>query len=195
MRKDRLIDDVLGDESLLSPSELYDTSFKNALVGGYDKDEVDDYLERVADTMEKLMNRVRALKEELEGQRTKMEEIRDMESTLRNALISSQKFGENIEEAARLEAEAVIKMAHAERETLLGSARRLPDELQREINQLRAERDRLRTDMRAVLAAHSALLMEIPTAEAVQQVIQEQAEGFREAYGENPPQFDKEVES
>ncbi len=192
MRKDKVIQDVLGDESLLSPSDLYNTAFKNALVGGYDKDEVDEYLERVADSMEALINRVRSLKEELEAQRAKVEEVRDMENTLRNALVTSQKFGENIEESARRQADAVVQEAEAQRERLLLESRRLPEELQREINSLRAERDRLRTDLRAVLAAHSALLMEIPSADAVQQSLQDQAEGFRAQYGEDPPQFSKE---
>jgi cell division initiation protein len=192
MRKDKVIHEVLGDESLLSPSDLYNTAFKNALVGGYDKDEVDEYLERVADSMEALINRVRTLKEELEAQRAKVEEVRDMENTLRNALITSQKFGENIEESARRQADAVVQEAEAQRERLLLESRRLPEELQREINSLRAERDRLRTDLRAVLAAHSALLMEIPSADAVQQSLQDQAAGFRAQYGEDPPQFSKE---
>lgn len=192
MRKDKVIQDVLGDESLLSPSDLYNTAFKNALVGGYDKDEVDEYLERVADSMEALINRVRSLKEELEAQRAKVEEVRDMENTLRNALVTSQKFGENIEESARRQADAVVQEAEAQRERLLLESRRLPEELQREINSLRAERDRLRTDLRAVLAAHSALLMEIPSADGVQQSLQDQAEGFRAQYGEDPPQFSKE---
>lgn len=189
MRKNKVIQEVLGDESLLSPSHLYNTDFKNALVGGYDKAEVDEYLERVADTMESLINRLRELKEELDGQRTKSEEMRDMETTLRSALISSQKFGENIEESARREANALILQAKAEREHLLADARRLPEDLQQEIQALRAERERLRTDLRAVLAAHSALLMEIPTAEAVQQSLREQAEDFRDQYHEEPPQF------
>jgi len=192
MRKDKVIQDVLGDESLLSPSDLYNTAFKNALVGGYDKDEVDEYLERVADSMEALINRVRSLKEELEAQRAKVEEVRDMENTLRNALVTSQKFGENIEESARRQADAVVQEAEAQRERLLLESRRMPEELQREINALRAERDRLRTDLRAVLAAHSALLMEIPSADGVQQSLQDQAEGFRAQYGEDPPQFSKE---
>ena len=191
MRKNKVIQEVLGDESLLSPSHLYNTDFKNALVGGYDKDEVDEYLERVADTMEAMINRMRELKEELEAQRAKMEELRDMENTLRNALITSQKFGENIEESARRSAEATLAEARAERETLLAEARRLPDDLRQEVQSLRAERDRLRTDIRAVLAAHSALLLEIPTAEAVQQSIREQAEDFRDQYHEEPPRFDE----
>ena len=192
MRKDKVIKGVLGDESLLSPSDLYNTDFKNALMGGYDKDEVDDYLERVADAMEALINRVRELKEELEAQRGKVEEIRDMETTLRNALIQSQRFGESIEESARRQADAVLQSAQAERENLLLDARRLPEELQREINELRYERDRLRTDLRAVLAAHSALLSELPTAEAVQRSLRGQAEDFRAQYGEEPPRFTQE---
>jgi cell division initiation protein len=189
MRRDKIIEEVLGDEALLTPSDLYNTEFKNALVGGYDKDEVDDYLERAADTMEALINRVRELKEELEAQRHKMEEVRDMENTLKNALISSQKFGENIEESARRQAEALLAEARAEREQMLASARQLPEELAREITALKAERDRLRTDLRAVLAAHSALLLEIPTAEAVTRTLQEEAEDFRDEYHEEPPRF------
>lgn len=195
MRKEKVINELLGDESLLSPSDLYNTAFKSALVGGYDKDEVDEYLERAADAMEALINRVRTLKEELESQRAKVEEVRDMEATLRNALVTSQKFGENIEESARRQADAVIQEAEAQRETLLLEARRLPDELQREINELRAERDRLRTDLRAVLAAHSALLMEIPSADAVQQSLRDQAEDFRSHYGEEPPRFSKDTQA
>lgn len=195
MRKEKVINELLGDESLLSPSDLYNTAFKSALVGGYDKDEVDEYLERVADAMEALINRVRTLKEELESQRAKVEEVRDMEATLRNALVTSQKFGENIEESARRQADALIQEAEAQRESLLLDARRLPDELQREINELRAERDRLRTDLRAVLAAHSALLMEIPSADAVQQSLRDQAEDFRSHYGEEPPRFSKDTQA
>jgi cell division initiation protein len=185
MRKDRIIHETLGDEDLLSPSDLYNTEFKSALMGGYDKDSVDAYLERVADTMEALMTRVRELKEALEEQRHEMEEIRGMESTLRSALVSSQRFGENIEEAARRQADAILEVARAD-------AQRLPDELRREIDDLRTERNRLRTDLRAVLAAHSALLLEIPTAEGVRESLRDQAETFEAQYDERPPAFDGE---
>ncbi|MBI1319021.1 MAG: DivIVA domain-containing protein [Candidatus Hydrogenedens sp.] len=182
MRKDRIFQETLGDENLLTPSDLYNTEFKSSLMGGYDKDEVDTYLERVADAMEALINRVRELKEEMEKQRQELEEIRGMESTLRAALVSSQRFGESIEEAARRQADALIEQARAE-------SKRLPDELRREIDDLRTERNRLRTDLRAVLAAHSALLLEIPTAEGVQESLQQQAETFEAQYEERPPAF------
>ena len=188
MRKDRLINETLGDENLLSPADLYNTEFKNALMGGYDKDSVDDYLERVADTMEALMNRVRELKELLESQRQEVDEARALEGTLRDALVSAQRFGEDMEEAGRRKADALLEQARA-------VSMRLPDDLRREIEDLRTERDRMRTDLRAVLAAHSALLMEIPKAEDVQQVIREQADTFESQYEAEPPTFDEEPQA
>ena len=52
MRKDKVVAEVLGDETAITPSDLYHTEFKSAVVGGYDKDEVDSFLERVADATE-----------------------------------------------------------------------------------------------------------------------------------------------
>jgi len=181
-RKDRLINETLRDENLLTPSDLYNTEFKNALMGGYDKDSVDEYLERVADSMEALMNRVRELKGQLEEQRQLVEDTRNLETSLREALISAQKYEQDVQDSARRRADAILEQARAD-------AARLPDDLRREIEDLRTERDRLRTDLRAVLAAHSALLMEIPKAESVQEVIREQADTFEQQYEERPPTF------
>lgn len=167
MRKDKLVAEVLGEEAAITPSDLYNTEFKNALVGGYDKDEVDEYLERVADVMESLITQVRDLKVEVEEQKNRADAVKDMENTLRNALVSSQKFGDDIAEAARREADALLAEARLARARAEQEATVLPEQLQREVNRLETQRDRLRMDLRAVLAAHEALLGDIPRAEDV----------------------------
>lgn len=170
MRKDKLINEILGEEIAITPSDLYSIEFKNALVGGYDKAEVDAFLERVGDAFETLLNQKRALQEELEGQRHKVDELRDMESTLRNALVSAQKFSQDARDAARREADALLGEARLEKERVRLSYTELPDTLRHEISELRAARDRMRADIRAMLATHSALLYEIPHAEKAQDV-------------------------
>ena len=55
MRKEKLIDEVLGEGAGLTPSDLYNTEFRTNLIGGYDKNEVDAFLERVADQFEVLI--------------------------------------------------------------------------------------------------------------------------------------------
>lgn len=170
MRKDKLINEILGEEIAITPSDLYSIEFKNALVGGYDKAEVDAFLERVGDAFETLLNQKKALQEELENQRHKVDELRDMESTLRNALVSAQKFSQDARDAARREADALLGEARLEKERVRLSYTELPEALRQEISALRAARDRMRADIRAMLATHSALLYEIPQAEKAQEV-------------------------
>lgn len=165
MRKDKVVSEVLGEELAITPSDLYNTEFKNAIMGGYDKQEVDAFLERVADVFESVINQVRELKEELEAQKEKMQAMNDMEHTLRNALISAQKFGENIQESALREANALLEEARLAKTRAEMAAAELPGELRTEIQELKNERTRLRMDLRAVLSAHSALLADIPAAE------------------------------
>ncbi len=166
MKKDQIVSEVLGEEAVITPSDLYNTEFKNALMGGYDKVEVDTFLERVADAFEALINRVKELQDTLEEERNDMAEFREMENTLRDALASAQRFNEDTLDSARRKADAIVAEAETNKARAGLEAEALPAALRAEIEELRAERNRLRMDLRAVLAAHTALLHDIPTAEA-----------------------------
>lgn len=166
MKKDQIVSEVLGEEAVITPSDLYNTEFKNALMGGYDKPEVDTFLERVADAFEALINRVKELQDSLEEERNDMAELREMEHTLRDALASAQRFNEDTLDSARRQADAIVADAETARAKAGLEAEALPNALREEIEELRAERNRLRMDLRAMLAAHTALLHDIPGAEA-----------------------------
>ena len=165
MKKDELISEVLGEEAVLTASDVYNKEFKAALMGGYDRQDVDEFLERIADAFEGMVKHNRALKDELDDGRSTLTEMREMESTLRSALASSQKFNENIAEAARREADALLEQARLAKQRAELEAVELPAGLRQEIEDLKVARNRIRTDLRAVLAAHSALLHDIPTGE------------------------------
>jgi len=158
MRKDRLVSEVLGEESVLAPSALYNKEFRRVVFGGYDPAEVAAFLERVAAALEPLIRQVRDLKQQQEEHRATIDEYRQMEATLRSALVTSQKFGENLVESARREAEHLVAAARMERERLELDAAKLPDTLAKEIRRLQEQRDRLRADILAILEAHRSLL-------------------------------------
>lgn len=164
-KEDQIVSEVLGEEAVITPSDLYNTEFKNALMGGYDKVEVDTFLERVADAFEALINRVKELQEDLDGERGSNAELRDMEHALRDSLANAQKFNEDTLDSARRQADAIIADAETVKAKAGLEAEALPEALRAEIDELRAERNRLRMDLRAMLAAHTALLHDIPGAE------------------------------
>lgn len=165
MRSDKIVSEVLGDEVTITPSDLYNTDFKAVLMGGYDRQEVDEFLERVGDVFEALLNQVRGYQKENEELQQGIANFREMESTLRNALVSSQKFSENIIDTAKREADALLEQAKLAKARAQHEAAKLSDMLKEEIDALTAERNRLREDLSAILETHAALIKKIPTAE------------------------------
>lgn len=157
-KKDKVVSEVLGEEHALSPSDVLNRDFKRAGFGGYDRAEVDAFLERVADALEELILEVRLLKERNEEQRKALDEYRDLENSLRNALISSQRFGEEVVEAAKREAHVILEEARLKKAQAQLEMARVPNSLARDIHVLEQQRSRMRLELLAILETHRRLL-------------------------------------
>jgi len=166
MREDKVVSEVLGGENAITPSDLYSQEFGSAMMG-YAKDEVDNFLERVADAFEHLNKQHSEAKKTLEAQRDELDTFRAMENTLRDALVSSEKFSANVLESAKSEASALLEQARLSKARAELDAAKLSDELKLEIQNLKAARDRLRGDLQMMLDTHAAMLARIPYAESL----------------------------
>ncbi|MFO7975331.1 MAG: DivIVA domain-containing protein [Candidatus Hydrogenedentota bacterium] len=157
-KKDRMIAKALGEEIAITPSDIYNQDFKHALLGGYETKEVDAFLERVADIVEHLIDQIRYLREKVDEQRATIDEYREIEKTLRSALVSSQKFSEDILASAKREAESLIEEARLKKAQAQLAAAKLPRKLARDIHVLEQQRSRMRREMLAILETHKNLL-------------------------------------
>ncbi|MDZ4860001.1 MAG: DivIVA domain-containing protein [Candidatus Hydrogenedentes bacterium] len=158
MKHDKLVSDVLGDEIILSPSDLLNQQFSRARIGGYDRRQVDDFIERVADVFEGMINQVRQLREKIDEQRKSIDEFQQMEAALRTALLSSHQHGEHMLDMARREANVIIEEAKIKRAKSQEDASKLPVNLARDIHLLENQRSRLRVEMLAILETHRRLI-------------------------------------
>jgi len=165
MRKDRVVADVLGGEVTLTPSDFYNAQFKRSAMGGYDRDAVDQFMSRAGDVFEAMVQQLRQAKQECETLRAQMNKVHELENSLQDALEKANTVQQRLAEAAHREADAIIEQARAKHARIEAQATELPAELKGEIETLRAVRDRLRAELRAVLATHNALLAEITPAE------------------------------
>jgi cell division initiation protein len=172
MKTDKLVGEVLGKELVLTPSEIVNKEFKRS-VRGYNPREVVEFLGRVADLLEDLVSQVRALKEKDEQQKTQLDQYREIENTLRDALASSQRFSEDVLDTAKREAHALIEEARLAKAQAEFKAARLPIVLAREVRLLRQERNRLRAELKSILQTHMNL---------VESLIPEEAEGTQEVF-------------
>jgi cell division initiation protein len=118
---------------------------------GLDKDEVRAYLNIVAEEVAALQMERDRLAQEVQSLGMLIDEHRQRETILKNTLLTAQRLSEEIRDAARKQAESVVKEAEIQ-------AQSRAHEVERGILDLRAHRTSLRTDIRALITRLSHLL-------------------------------------
>jgi len=106
----------------ITPLDIYQQEFKRVL-RGVDPDEVEDFLERVADDYEQIIKENAALKEQIESLKVqlaaggKTEQVDALETTTReeaaNITREARKEADNLIREARKEADNIIRKAEA----------------------------------------------------------------------------------
>ncbi len=145
----------------ISARVLREVEFSSSL-RGYNTDEVDEFLEKVADGVDKLQGEVRAASERAEAaERTVREHpaLEDEES-IRRTLVLAQRTADLAVREAQDEATLILERARSEAETLVGDARdsasRMTSEAERrlreEVSRLGTSRDELRKEIGTLLS-------------------------------------------
>ncbi len=141
----------------LTPTDIQRQSFSTRF-RGFDPDEVRAFLAAVAEEMAALQRERDAVDQQLRHLELIVGEHRERESILKNTLLTAQKASEDIREAARKEAETIVKQAELQGDRLLELAQIRAHEVERGILDLRGHRTALRTDIRAFVTRLTHLL-------------------------------------
>jgi cell division initiation protein len=142
---------TMGDAMRITPLDIQQMVF-NVSFRGYDKEEVNRFLEELAQTVESL-NRDHAVQQEkiifLEQQ---LAELKRTEATLSNTLLSAQSLAEDVKRNAQREADLVIKEAELKAGELIRQARVALADTQHDLSSLQKQRllmiERLRASLR-----------------------------------------------
>ncbi len=125
---------------------------------GLDPDEVRAYLGLVAEEVVQLQQERDLLAQEIGNLRIVVEEHRQRETILKNTLLTAQRVSEELKEAARKQADTVVKEAELQADRLLDLAQGRAREVERSILDLKMHRATLRDDMRALVDRMGVLL-------------------------------------
>ncbi len=127
----------------ITPLELSRKEFSLSF-RGYNRQEVDEFLNTLSSDYESLFRENSSLKEELASLAQKLEDFRAMEENLRNSLLLAQKVADEVRSNALKEAELIKSQAQMEAEKNL-------QEATRKIEELRILYERLKAEIRALL--------------------------------------------
>jgi cell division initiation protein len=137
----------------ITPLDIQHMVFKVSL-RGYDRQDVDRFLEQIAQTVDELNREASALREKLGTTEGQLADSRKAETALTRTLVSTQTMAEDLKAAAKRDAELIVKEAETMAGDLLKNAREELAKLQYEISALRKQRamaiERLRGTLRTV---------------------------------------------
>jgi cell division initiation protein len=125
---------------------------------GFDVEEVYAFLEVVREEMEELLRENASLKEGVQRAENQIKEYRDMESTLRETLMTAQQMVEDYKTNSRKEAELVIKEAELKADSLIKEAQESVIKIHEDIVDLKGIRRHFKEEIKRLIESHAMML-------------------------------------
>lgn len=123
----------------ITPMEIRQTSFK-VRMRGYDRDEVDSFLAILSEEFEYIIKENSSLKERLATLDDQLSELKKKEHALNDTLLKAHDLVEEIKEAAKKEAQLIMKEAELRGEEILNIARKEMAALKSDIEGIKREK-------------------------------------------------------
>lgn len=146
---------------MLTPLDIENKKFARQKIGGYNVDEVDEFLDEITSEYEKLYKENIELKSNEQELTDNVGQYKNIESTLQNTLIIAQKTADEVQEVAKKQAEQIIKDAEF-------TAKAKSDELnstiiakQKELDDLKRQFDVFKAKMESLLISQLEILKDV----------------------------------
>src|SRR5512135_3858018 len=125
---------------------------------GFDVEEVYAFLEIIREEMEELLRENANLKENVQRAEVQVREFKDMETTLRETLMTAQQMIEDYKINARKEAELLIKEAELRADELIKDAQEKVIKIHEDIVDLKGIRRHFKEEMKRLIDSHMRMI-------------------------------------
>lgn len=153
---------------MLTIEEIKNIAFRKSGMGGYRPDDVDEFIDDVIATFEQMKAEKADLLRKMNILATKIEQYRNDEETVRNALLSSQKIADQAQKEAKDKATYIIKAAEKKSRKILTEAEMATEREKDKYEAVLNETAKLRKEMISLYKKHLSLIEEFPTEEDAQ---------------------------
>lgn len=142
----------------ISPLDIRQQQFTVKMFRGFDSQEVDAFLDDVADDYEAVLKENALLKEQLATLEERSRGLAEREKALQDTLVTTQRLGDEMKASSRREAELHMREAELRGEKLLEEVRSEEAKIKTEIQQLRRTKRQLIEDLRATLERYYRMM-------------------------------------
>jgi len=141
----------------LSPENIKKQEFKKSL-RGFDKEEVQAFIEKLADEIDELQKENDSLKKDIDEANGQLADFRRIEKNIQDTLAKAQESSTRNIESAKKQTNLMIQEAELKAQQLLDKARENANEVRNAVIQLREEKQVIVSKLRAVINSQAHLI-------------------------------------
>jgi cell division initiation protein len=141
----------------IAPLDIQEHQFK-VKFRGFDREEVESFLEFISNELRDLTQENNALKAGLKEKETMITEYREREKSINESIAIAQKITEDIKSNAEKEAKLIISDAEMRAEKIIDNANRELADITKEVLDLKKQRVQFDSALRSLVEAHQKIL-------------------------------------
>ena len=149
----------------IRPVDVRRKEFKSGF-RGYDANQVDDFLDEVADEFERTYAENRRMSDELSTLRGRLEQFEELEGAIREALVEAQQAARDLRRNANKEAELVVREAKEQAHRILADSSARVERVQESYETLRKAKQDFNNDFRHLLRTYADVMERADTVSA-----------------------------
>jgi cell division initiation protein len=141
----------------ISPIEIRQQEFTKKM-RGYDPDEVQNFLESLAEEFDKLNIENDSLKNEAQSLTEQVNEFKKIEKNLQDTLLSAQESSSKSMEVTKKQTSLMIREAELKASQIIEKARESTNDIRNAVVNLREEKDLILAKLKAIVSSQANLL-------------------------------------
>jgi cell division initiation protein len=149
----------------IRPVDIRRKEFKSGF-RGYDPNEVDDFLDTVADEFERTFAENQRMSEEVASLKERLEQFEELETSIREALVHAQQVARDLRRNATKEAELIVREAKERSHQILADSSARVERVQESYEVLRRAKQEFANDFRHLLKSYIAVMDNVDVASA-----------------------------
>ncbi|MDP1808357.1 MAG: DivIVA domain-containing protein [Actinomycetota bacterium] len=149
----------------LTPLDIHHKEFRRA-IRGYNEEEVDVFLDQVADEFERVFKENIELKEQVEGTKEKVKQYEGVEHTLQKALLTAQQAADDVQNNAQKESELIVRDAELKAKEIIQQVLTEKQNLQNELSDLKSAEKEFRDKFKHLLTQYLDVIGKVESGES-----------------------------
>ena len=146
---------------MFNADEIRQITFEK-VVRGYRPEDVESFMEKIADEFEALANEKQEIESQLYILAERIEQYKTEEESIKSTLLSAQKLGESIIAESRQKAEAILKDANIRKNDILASAHEEFAMYEENLARIKKETSDFKINVLSMYKEHIESLSKIP---------------------------------